>query len=131
MVERLLFGAALALGLALPASLSAQTSTVPPAQQPPGVTTIQPGAPVTAAGPLLRLEGMPIHAENGEKLGEVEDVLIDPQGRVVALAIEIDRVLGIGDYDRIATLDLFRHVQGKLYTSLTREQLQSLPEWRD
>ncbi|WP_119422973.1 PRC-barrel domain-containing protein [Desertibaculum subflavum] len=131
MTERLLSGAVFALALALPTTLSAQTATVPPAQQPPGVTTVQPGSPVATTGPFLGLEGMPIRAESGEKVGEVEDVLIDPQGRVVALAIEIDRVLGIGDYDRVATLDLFRHAHGKLYTSLTREQLEALPEWRD
>lgn len=131
MTARILPGFALALVLALPAGLAAQTTTTPPAQQPPGVTTGQPGIPSAAAAPYRGLEGMPIHAQNGEKIGEVEDVLIDAAGRVVALAIEIDRVLGIGDYDLVVGLEHFRHVDGKLYTQLTREQLEAMPKWRD
>lgn len=130
MSARILPGLVLFFALGLPTGLAAQTSTTPPAQQPPGVNATQPAVPSAAAAPYRGLEGMPIHGQNGEKIGEVEDVLIDQAGRVVALAVEIDRVLGIGDYDIVVTLEHFRHVDGRLYTALTREQLEAMPKWR-
>ena len=44
-----------------------------------------------------RVFGWGVHGENGERIGDVEDFLIGPDGQVVALMAEIGGFIDIGD----------------------------------
>ena len=80
-----------------------------------------------------RLEDMDIVGPNGEEIGEVEEILVDGQGRVVAVAAEIGGFLGIGEREVVIGIDQFT-VQGDrdaLAIAMTREQLEALPQWNN
>lgn len=80
-----------------------------------------------------RLEHMDIIGPDGEEIAEVDEILIDRSGNVVAVVAEYDRFLGLGD--REVVMDL-RHLalqddRDDLVTTMTQEELESLPEWDD
>lgn len=80
-----------------------------------------------------QLEDMDVIGPDGEEIGEVEDVLVDPQGNIVAVSVELDGVLGLGDRDVVLTLDQLGLEQDRsnLAVSMTREELEALPVWDD
>ncbi len=70
------------------------------------------------------------------KVGEIEDILLDREGKMVAILAEVGGFLGIGDRDVIIPLDSVRFATGdaKSYayvTNLTEEELKALPEIDD
>ena len=109
----------------------------------PGVLSAQQDAPATAVPPApaptppegaagwLNLEDMNVIAANGEKVGEVEDVLIDTAGQVIAVSVEVGGFLGIGSDDVIIRIDQLRLQDNQLVTNLTKEQIEALPKWSD
>lgn len=110
---------------ALPAVASAQ-QTLPSIQ-----TVTPPGTPATTITGYRRLEDMKIVMPGGERVGEVESVLIDDQGRVAAVVVEVERSMGIGSEEVVMALDSARYVNGALVTSLSRDQIVALPRWKD
>lgn len=79
----------------------------------------------------LELGDMNVVTPNGDKIGEVEEVLMDASGKVVAVAVEVGGFLGIGDDDVIIPLDQLRLENEQLVTTLTKEQIEALPKWDD
>lgn len=70
------------------------------------------------------------------KVGEIDDILLDREGKMVALLAEVGGFLGIGERDVIIPLDSVRFAidDAKSYayvTNLTEEQLKALPEIDD
>lgn len=80
-----------------------------------------------------KLERMELRGPDGEEVGEVEEILVDPENRIVAVVIELDRFLGFGEREVVVGLDQLAVDSDRedLTTTLTREQLNSLPEWDD
>lgn len=110
----------------LPAIAFIALSTTVNAQQPaisPAVT------PASAA--LMEVEGAEIHGLGGERIGEIEEVLMNPDGEIVAVTVEVGGFLGIGDKEVIIDLAQFQREGGRFLISLTREQIEALPEWDD
>ena len=123
------------------AGTSATTGTATPGTAAPGATT---GATTSGATPstgsaaavrgdtrYLELDGMDVTNASGEKIGEVSEVLIDRSGQVVALAVEAGGFLGLGDRDVVVQFDQVKLQGDRLVTSLTKEQLKDMPEWKD
>lgn len=70
-----------------------------------------------------------------ERVGDIEDVLINQEGQVVALLAEIGGFLDIGDRDVIVPLNNVKFVMGEgdsptynFVTNLTEEELEQLEE---
>lgn len=80
-----------------------------------------------------RLEDMDIVGADGEEIGEVEEILVDRDGRIVAVAAEFGGFLGIGEREVVIRLDQLavQSNREKLVVAMTREQLMALPEWGD
>ena len=80
-----------------------------------------------------RLEDMDIVGPDGEEIGEVEEILVDRDGRIVAIAAEFGGFLGIGEREVVIGLDQLavQSNREKLVVAMTREQLMALPEWDD
>jgi sporulation protein YlmC with PRC-barrel domain len=104
----------------------------------PGVVFAQQSAPATTsqtasaeATGYLELDDMDVVNPAGEKIGEVEEVLMDTSGKVVAVAVEVGGFLGIGDDDVIIQLDQLRLENKQLVTTLTKEEIEALPKWDD
>jgi hypothetical protein len=58
-------------------------------------------------------------------------VLEDSAGEVKGVAIEYGGFLGFGEKGAIVTIDQLKAQDGKLITTLTEEQLPTLPAWND
>jgi hypothetical protein len=98
----------------------------------PGVVFAQQtGATSRDAPGYLELGDMNVVNPAGDKIGEVEEVLMDTSGKVVAVAVEAGGFLGIGDHDVIIQLDQLRLEDKQLVSTLTKEEIQALPKWED
>ena len=110
------FATALALGTAL--------STTTPVAAADYVITSQVDA--------QQLIGHSIKNVNDETVGNVDSVILDQNGRVVAVVVGVGGFLGMGqrevalDWSSLAILDNGRTVR----TSFTKDQLKALPEYK-
>jgi len=75
------------------------------------------------------IEDMDLVGPNGDEIGDVEEVLADASGQPSGIAAEVGGFLGIGDKTVVIDLDQVRVENERLVTSLTKEQLEALPEW--
>ncbi len=119
--------------VALPSNLPAQTATATADINTQNYVEIEDEAMMIAPFNLTidELDDYDVIGSTGEKIGEVEDFLADASGESVAVLIETEGFLGIGDEDVIVTLDQLELVDGKLQINLTEEELDALPKWDD
>ncbi len=72
---------------------------------------------------------------NWESIGEVEDIILDPDGQVLGIVAEVGGFLGVGEHDVFLPLEELRIVQRDdewvFVTRYSQEQLESLPELED
>jgi hypothetical protein len=78
-----------------------------------------------------QIEDMDLVDGSGNDIGDVEEVLTDASGQPAAVAAEVGGFLGIGDKEVIIGLDQLRVNGDDLTTTLSKEQLEALPEWDD
>lgn len=80
---------------------------------------------------LEEIEDMNL-VRDGERIGEVEAVLADANGEVVALAVEYDDD-GLGDDDVVVPIDRLQFAadEREVRTTLSDEELAGLPRWDD
>jgi sporulation protein YlmC with PRC-barrel domain len=78
-----------------------------------------------------RLEDMEVVGGDGNEVGEVEEVLANPAGQIVAVTVEAGGFLGIGAKEVVVGLDRLRLTDDRLVTDLTKDQAAALPEWQD
>jgi hypothetical protein len=89
----------------------------------PGMVLAQTG---TAAG-YRKLDDINVVTSSGEKIGEVDEVLINASGQVVAVVIDLS-----GSFEEVIIgLDKLRFENSQFATALTKEQIQALPKWDD
>ncbi|MFG6665419.1 PRC-barrel domain-containing protein [Sulfitobacter sp. 916] len=119
--------------VALPGCLLAQTATAITETETLGYFEIGDDATIIAPFNLTieELDDYDVIGSTGEKFGEIEDFLTDASGEPVAVVIETEGFLGIGDEDVIVTLDQLELVDGKFQINLTEEGLEALPKWDD
>jgi hypothetical protein len=84
------------------------------------------------------LDGAPLYGANGERIGEVSEAVLAEDGlRVTGAVVEIGGFLGLGEHHVMVELDqmqFFRSDVGdevEAYVSMTEEELESMPEWRN
>jgi hypothetical protein len=78
-----------------------------------------------------QLEDMDIHGAGGARIGEVDEVLMTPEGKITAVSVEVDGSLGIGDKEVVIELTQLRREGDALVTDITQEQVKALPSWDD
>lgn len=120
---------------------AAPTGSDAPAVAPaaPGTMTSEPAAPVLTpvlAGDLSadKLIGARIETMAGENIASVEDVVLNPDGRVESIAAEFGGFLGFGSNTVLLNLDEVSIMQdsGGAYvvqTALTPEGLEGRPAY--
>lgn len=89
------------------------------------------GAPVMvsaqtgAAAGYRKLDDINVVTQAGEKIGEVDEVLINASGQVVAVAVDLS-----GSFEEVIIgLDKLRFENNRYVTTLTKEQIEALPKW--
>jgi sporulation protein YlmC with PRC-barrel domain len=78
--------------------------------------------------------GQPLHDAQGSKIGEIENLVVDQNGKVFSVIIGIDRLLGLTE-ERVEVE--WRHLRLEIrdkdaafVTDLTRDDLRNLPKAR-
>ena len=71
----------------------------------------------------------------GETIGDINEVLIDKDGKVVAVVLGVGGFLGVGERHAAVTfssLELTRDANGNplVRVDVTKDQLKSQPEWK-
>ena len=131
----------LACTLAAPLAMAQNTTTSPSAA----------AAPVSASGQwrASKLMGVNIYNEQNEKIGDVNDVILDSSGKADGVIIGVGGFLGMGEHYVMMTMDKikFSNEAGKTTTgstssgskqwypdrgvvSATKEQLKAMPEFK-
>ena len=77
-----------------------------------------------------QLDDLDVFTAAGERIGEVEEVLMDATGHPVAVSVELRRSVG-GSPEHVVALDRLRLEGQRLVTDLTRAQIEALPLWDD
>ena len=80
---------------------------------------------------LKVVDDIDVTTADGQKLGEIEDVLIDTDGRPVSFAVEIGGFLGIGDHEVALPIDALTYENGVYVSKMTEVQISNLPRWDD
>ncbi len=77
------------------------------------------------------LDDMDLYDASGERIGEVDDILIGDDGTSMAASLDVGGFLGIGEKDVVLPLDSLRVSEDGLVTDMSKEELESLPEYDD
>src|SRR5688500_12939374 len=73
-----------------------------------------------------QLANMEVTDSGGKRIGEVEQVLMTPEGKITAVSVEV-----VGDKEVVMELDQLRRKGDVFMTDLTEEQVKALPSWDD
>jgi sporulation protein YlmC with PRC-barrel domain len=130
MLKSLLCGAALA-GL-LAATSVAQTTS--PGASPGATTPPAKSAPPAAAKPepakVNALVGRDVRNVTNETIGEVNNIVVDPDGKVQQVIVSVGGFLGVGSKHVALAWNQIRMdaTGGAIMVDMTKEQLKSAPE---
>lgn len=78
---------------------------------------------------LMVAEDIDVFNVEGEKIGEIESVLLDENGKPAAFHLEVGGWLDIGDEDVAVPLEALTHQARGFVSKMTEQQLENLPEW--
>jgi len=97
----------------------------------PGATPAQDAETQDAIDPdtLQQIEDIDVMNADGEQIGEIEEVLIDAEGRIVAVTVEVGGFLDIGDEELVLTLDDLTWHEGGYILDLSSDEGQGLPRF--
>lgn len=142
-MRRLLTSATVALLLAAPAlAQDAQPAQPAPAQEQPGNTAgpsdlLNSGYTMVDTDSLSsRLIGFPIYssaAADAERIGEINDLIINEQGQIAAVVVGVGGFLGVGEknvavgYDQLQFTTADDNTE-RVVLETTREALNAAPE---
>ncbi|MEO8420434.1 MAG: PRC-barrel domain-containing protein [Hyphomicrobium sp.] len=115
---------------------AAQTAAAPAPQSAPTIETVEKRTAVSFSGDVSAKELLDAAVVNSanETVGDINDVLIDREGKVVAVIVGVGGLLGMGEKDVALPFDQLtfaKDTDGKLVvgTSATKESLQTAPEY--
>lgn len=147
MLKRLMMttaAAALVVGSAVAQAPAPDTPKAPPAQKaqpmPPAASATESRQFVTQQASdqwlATRFKGTDVIGSNNEKIGDVNDILFDRNGRIMAYVIGVGGFLGIGAKE-IALAPAAFQIQPatdreelKLKLAMTRDDLKNAPEFK-
>jgi hypothetical protein len=88
--------------------------------------------PAVADLPVAGINASEVYSANGERIGELSEILLDDAHRPVAASIETDEAAeGTGGKEHIVGADKLRLKGSRLVTNLTRQQVEALPRAND
>jgi sporulation protein YlmC with PRC-barrel domain len=126
-------GAVVALILAAPHPLIAQTNTPPPAASPSG----QPMWYSHQANEMRasKLIGTKVANTANETIGDINEIVLDKDGKVAAVVIGVGGFLGMGEREVAVNFESLRMSRDSnsnlvLTVNANKEALKSAPEWR-
>lgn len=125
MRSKLLLGGLLASVMAFPVlaqqspapAPAAPAATPAPAVRPQTTTT----APMATAGQwrASKLIGLNVYNDQNEKLGDINEILLDQSGKVTGVVIGVGGFLGMGESEILVTMDKLKFVNEPVRMSAT------------
>jgi hypothetical protein len=97
----------------------AQTSPSP-APSPPAATADKPADQklmLKGSWRASKLMGLDVYNEANEKLGDINELIVDKDGKVNAVVIGIGGFLGVGEHDIAVTMDKLKFVETPVRTT--------------
>jgi sporulation protein YlmC with PRC-barrel domain len=103
-----------------------------------GRTPVEREGFVTAAAEAMTaetLQGAAVYDANDERVGEVGEIVLSPEGQVQQLVIDVGGFLGIGEKPvamEMSSLDILQQDGGdeiRVYVSQTEEELEAMPRY--
>ena len=77
------------------------------------------------------IEDLPVMGPDGNEIGEIEEVLINASGEVVAVTVEAGGFLDIGDEEIVFTMDMLSFEGGQYVTDMAATDIEGLPRYDD
>lgn len=113
------FVAAALLGAAVISS-PAYAQTAQPADKPAATATV-PAEKMALKGNwrASKLMGLDVYNEANEKLGDVNEIILDKNGKVAAVVIGVGGFLGMGEHDIAVSMDKLKFMEEPVKTSST------------
>lgn len=136
MLKRMVSPMILALALALGGGAAWAQSAAAPGTAADGQMAASPAAPGTAAHQNVltseRLTEMTVKGSAGEDIGQIKQLLIDPQsGQIQGVVVSVGGFLGIGAKDVALDWQQLQIGSDQISTGATREQLEQAQAWQD
>ncbi|MBR0827216.1 PRC-barrel domain-containing protein [Bradyrhizobium manausense] len=109
------------LGGAVIGSAAFAQSTQPADRAAPAATSQPANAHVALKGSwrASKLMGLNVYNEANEKLGDINELLVDKSGKINAVVIGIGGFLGMGEHDIAVSIDKLKFVEEPVRTSST------------
>ncbi|GAB2907886.1 hypothetical protein GCM10027278_31050 [Paralcaligenes ginsengisoli] len=96
-----------------------------------GTTNTHIGGIVTGWSVKDKVMGKTVYNESDEKVGEVNDIIISPDGKSTYFIVAAGGFLGMGDHAVAIPFDAVTSAGNKLILKgYTKEQLKSMPEFK-
>jgi PRC-barrel domain len=119
-------------------ALAQTTSPTPPAPPPVSVNPSTTDIFYLDAGTTWRASdamGKPVYNAQNEKIGDVDELLVSADGKIVAAVLGVGGFLGIGEKSVAVTYNAFKMTQdtsgkSKLMLDLPKASLQNAPDFR-
>jgi sporulation protein YlmC with PRC-barrel domain len=105
--------------LAAMASFPALAQSNPPAIQQPTATAPVKNAVAANVWRASKLKGLNVYNEQNEKLGDINEILIDKSGKVDGVVIGVGGFLGMGEHDIKVGMNKLKFVDEPARTSAT------------
>jgi sporulation protein YlmC with PRC-barrel domain len=107
------------------------TTSAPDTRAPgPGAAAVAPAAGTFPAATIVeKFIGKDVYGANGEKVGELDNLLISPDGRVRAGIVEFGGFLGIGTNKVAVPWNQLQVTSDRIVADVTQEQVRSMPRW--
>src|SRR6187200_2056512 len=109
----------------LAAALLASTMLAPAtmAQQAPNAAPAQAQSPApkkhTGEWRASKLIGVDVYNNQNEKIGDINEILLDPAGKVSGVVIGVGGFLGMGEHDVLVKLDQIKFINEPVRTTAT------------
>ena len=96
----------------------AYAQTAQPADKPAATATV-PAEKMALKGNwrASKLMGLDVYNEANEKLGDVNEIILDKTGKVAAVVIGVGGFLGMGEHDIAVSMDKLKFVEEAVHTS--------------
>jgi len=121
MPSKLLIGGLLASVMIVPALAQSNPPAVAPKAPAPAATTTTTTAPAAHAGMwrTSKLIGLNVYNDQNEKLGDINEILLDSSGKVDGMVIGVGGFLGMGEHNIKVEMSKLKFVNEPVRTSST------------
>ena len=110
------------LGSLLAAMLSTTALAQSPAPAAPAATTTsQKAVPIAHTGQWRssKLIGVNVYNDQNEKLGDVEEILLDQSGKLAGVVLGVGGFLGMGEHNVLVSFDKLKWINEPVHTAIT------------